>query len=545
MRERKWWQSATGYQIYPRSFADSNGDGIGDIPGIISKLDHLAELGIGFVWLSPIYASPMADNGYDISDYDSIAPEFGTMEDFERLIEEAKARSIGIVMDLVVNHTSDQHAWFKAAKRSSQSNMHDFYYWHEPAADGGPPDDQQACFGGSAWHYVPELEKYYFGFFSSGQPDLNWQNPALREEIWAMMNRWYDRGIAGFRMDVISLIGKDIEARAYEEGPYLHGFLQDMYRETTLGRDVMTIGESWAVSPETALLYCGRDRNELDMVFQFAHVMAGWDEELGKFHPKPFDLVAFKHVFDTWQAVLADDGWNSLFLSNHDLPRHVSRYGDDGEYRVRSARAWATVLHLMKGTPFVYQGEEIGMTNIAFTRIEDFRDIETLGHYAEQMAAGVSFDAFLAGANANGRDNARTPMHWQARRGAGFTTGAPWIAINPNAETVNVRADRADPEGVFQHYQRLIALRKASDVVIDGKYTGHLTKHPNVWAYTRTLGTSRLSVIANLSGTEVSVEVPDALAVSGRCVSWSISPRSELHGAIELAPWEAVALLSE
>lgn len=544
MSDRKWWQSATGYQIYPRSFVDSNGDGVGDIPGIISKLDHLADLGIGFVWLSPVYASPMADNGYDISDYDAIAPEFGTMEEFERLVAEAKARGIGIVMDLVVNHTSDKHAWFEAAKRSLQSNMHDFYNWRDPGPDGGPPDDQQACFGGSAWHFVPELDKYYFGFFSAAQPDLNWQNPALRDEIWAMMNRWYDRGIAGFRMDVISLIGKDIEARVYEEGPYLHGFIQDMYRETAVGRDVLTIGESWAVSPETALLYCGRDRKELDMVFQFAHVLAGWDDKLGKYHPKPFDLVAFKRVFDTWQAALADDGWNSLFLTNHDLPRHVSRYGDDGEYRVRSARAWATVLHLMKGTPFVYQGEEIGMTNIAFSRLEEFRDIETLGHHAEQMAAGVSFEDFLAGANANGRDNARTPMQWSSEPGAGFTPGTPWIAINPNAETVNVASDRADPEGVFQHYQRLIALRASEDIVVDGRYTPYLTEHTVVWAYTRTLGDARLSVIANLTGTEAIVDVPEPLAVTGRAVSWSIAPRKQMQSTVTLAPWEAVAILS-
>ena len=280
------------------------------------------------------------------------------------------------------------------------------------------------------------------------------------------------------------------------------------------------------------------------MVFQFAHVQAGWDDKLGKYHPKPFDLVAFKRVFDTWQAALADDGWNSLFLTNHDLPRHVSRYGDDGEYRVRSARAWATALHLMKGTPFVYQGEEIGMTNIAFSRLEEFRDIETLGHHAEQMAAGVSFEDFLAGANANGRDNARTPMQWSSEPGAGFTPGTPWIAINPNAETVNVASDRADPEGVFQHYQRLIALRASEDIVVDGRYTPYLNENTAVWAYTRTLGDARLSVIANLTGTEAIVDVPEPLAVTGRAVSWSIAPRKQMQGTVTLAPWEAVAILS-
>ncbi len=543
MSDRKWWHSATGYQIYPRSFADSNGDGIGDIPGIISRLNHLAELGIGFVWLSPVYASPMADNGYDISDYEAIAPEFGTMADFEWLVSEARARGIGIVMDLVVNHTSDKHAWFKAAKRTPGSNMHDFYVWRAPGPDGGPPDDQKACFGGSAWHFVPELGKYYFGYFSAAQPDLNWQNPALRAEIYAMMNRWYDRGIAGFRMDVISLIGKDIDARQYEEGPYLHEFLQEMTRETAAGRDIVTVGESWSVSTDTALLYCGRNRGELDMVFQFAHVKEGWDEDRGKYHPKPFDLVAFKKVFNEWQAALSEDGWNSLFLTNHDLPRHVSRYGNDGEYRVRSARAWATVLHLMKGTPFVYQGEEIGMTNIEFSRIEDFRDIETLGHYKEQMEKGVPFEEFLAGANANGRDNARTPMQWDAGQRAGFTTGDPWIAINPNHDTVNAASDKEDPNGVFQHYQRLIALRKSEAVVVDGRYTPFLKDHPTVWAYTRSLNGQRLAVIANLSDESTSLETPEDLHIEGGAVSWSVSPRTKIGDRIDLEPWEAIAVL--
>lgn len=543
MQDEKWWHRATGYQIYPRSFADSNGDGIGDIPGIVARLDHLADLGVGFVWLSPVYASPMADNGYDISDYDRIAPEYGDMADFERLVAEAKARGIGIVMDLVVNHTSDRHAWFEAAKRTPGSNMHDFYIWRDPAPNGGPPDDQQAAFGGSAWHYVPEVGKYYLGFFSAAQPDLNWRNAALRAEIYAMMNRWYDRGIAGFRMDVISLIGKDVEGRVYEEGPFLHGFLQEMHRETALGRDVLTIGESWSVSPETALLYCGRDRAELDMVFQFAHVKEGWTDG-DKFHPKPFDLVAFKRVFNTWQAALSGDGWNSLFLSNHDLPRHVSRYGDDGAYRVRSAKLWATVLHLMKGTPFVYQGEEIGMTNMEFRRIEDFRDIETLGHYAEQMAEGVPLEEFIAGANRNGRDNARTPMQWDATANAGFTEGEPWIAVNPNHVEINVAADRADPEGVFAHYRALIALRKAEPVVVHGRYTPFLEDHPAVFAYTRELDGRRLSVVANVSGAEVEVDLPEGLEAEGRAVSFSVAPWTVLRGRTGLAPWEAVAVLS-
>ncbi len=541
----RWWQRATGYQIYPRSFADSNGDGIGDIPGIISRLDHLADLGIGFVWLSPVYASPMVDNGYDIADYDAIAPAFGTMADMERLIAEARARGIGIVMDLVVNHTSDRHRWFEAARASAAAPTHEFYVWRDPGPDGGPPDDQQAVFGGPAWTFVPEIGRYYLGYFSPAQPDLNWQNPALRAEIHAMMNRWLDRGIAGFRMDVISLIGKDVDARIYEEGPDLHRFLQEMHRATLAGRDVLTVGESWSVSTATALDYCGRDRGELDMMFQFAHVMAGWDLEGGKWQPRPFDLVAFKRVFDAWQAALAEDGWNALFLSNHDLPRHVSRYGDDGAFRVRSARLWATVLHLMKGTPFVYQGEEIGMTNARFARLEDFRDLETLRHWTEQAARGVTLDAFLAGANANGRDNARTPMQWDAGSGAGFTTGTPWIGINPNHAQVNVAADRDDPDGVMAHYRALIALRRTEEIVVHGRYTPVAPDHPQVWAYTRDWKGRRLSVLANVSGSPCRFEVPAALAVRGRCVSHSVAPREALAGSVDLAPWEAVAVLSD
>ncbi|MGI1663157.1 alpha-glucosidase [Palleronia sp. KMU-117] len=541
----RWWQEATGYQIYPRSFMDSNGDGVGDIPGIISRLDHLRDLGIGFVWLSPVYASPMADNGYDIADYQAIAPEFGTLADFDRLVAEARARGIGIVMDLVVNHTSSAHRWFRTACADPAAPEHAFYIWRDPGPDGGPPDDQRACFGGPAWTFVPGVGKYYFHFFSAHQPDLDWRNPALRAEVYRMMNWWFDRGIAGFRMDVISLIGKDVDARIYEEGPRLHPYLQEMHRETLSGRDVVTVGESWSVSTGTARLYCGRDRGELDMVFQFAHVMAGWDPVHGKWKPRPFDLVTLKRVMTDWQAALAEDGWNSLFLSNHDLPRQVSKYGCDGAHRVRSAKALATVLHLMKGTPFVYQGEEIGMTNARFTRLDQFRDVETLGQYADQAAAGVDEATFIAGANANGRDNARTPMQWTAGPQAGFTTGTPWIEVNPNHATINVAADRADPDGVFAHYRGLIAARKAHRVIVHGRYTPFAEDHPQVMAYARTLGATRLSVIANLSGQDAQVDVPEGLAISGRCLVANCAPRAEARGPLVLAPWEAVAILSD
>ncbi|EBA06971.1 glycoside hydrolase family 13 protein [Sagittula stellata] len=538
-----WWQSATGYQIYPRSFCDSNGDGIGDIPGIVSKLDHLRELGIGFIWLSPVYRSPMADNGYDISDYRDIAPEFGTLEDFDLLVAEAKARDIGIVMDLVVNHSSSDHAWFHAARTSRTAPEHDYYVWRDAAPDGGPPSDHQAAFGGSAWTWVPEVLQYYLGHFSPHQPDLNWQNPALRREIYDMMIWWLDRGIAGFRMDVISLIGKDVDAGVYEEGPYLHGFLQEMHREVLAGRDIVTVGESWSVSTGTAPLYCGRGRDELNMVFQFNHVVEGWDPVHGKWKPKPFDLVAFKQVLNDWQAALADDGWNSLFLSNHDLPRQVSKYGDDGEYRVKSAKMLATVTHLMKGTPFVYQGEEIGMTNTAFTRIDQFRDLETLGHYAEEIARGVTPEDFIAGANANGRDNARTPMQWSARANAGFTTGTPWIEVNPNHSTINVEADRADPDGVLAHYKRLIALRKTWPVVVHGIYVPVAEENDAIFAYVRELDGVRLAVVANFTAEKARFDVPEHLAGAGRCLIANAMARDRLQGQITLEPFEAFAMV--
>ena len=543
-RPEKWWVSATGYQVYPRSFCDSNGDGIGDIPGIISKLDYLEDLGVGFIWLSPVYASPMADNGYDISDYRAIAPEFGTLKDMDRLIAEARARDIRIVMDLVVNHTSSEHAWFRRACAAPESAEHDYYIWRPAAADGGSPSDLRACFGGPAWHWVEAVGKYYLGYFSAGQPDLNWQNPQLRAEIYEMMIWWLDRGIGGFRMDVISLIGKDVDAGVLEEGSDLHRFLQEMHREALAGRDIVTIGESWSVSPETAPLYCGPDRGELDMVFQFNHVTQAWDETFGKFRPRPFDLVRFKQVLAEWQDALADDGWSSLFLSNHDLPRQVSVYGDDGAHRVRSAKLLAIVMHLLKGTPFVYQGEEIGMTNTRFDRIEQFRDAETLGNYADLTAQGLSYEAFIAGANAQGRDNARTPMQWTDAPGAGFTSGTPWIDINPNAQAINVEADRKDPDGVFATYQHLIALRQALPVLRHGTVTFEALSHPQVLAYAREWEGQKLIVIANVSDRVAEFDVPDRFVVHGQALAWTIGPRASVPRSVPLQPYEAVAVLA-
>jgi len=495
-----WWKTATGYQIYPRSFCDSNGDGIGDIPGIISKLDHLADLGIGFIWLSPVYASPMRDNGYDIADYYRIAPEFGTLEDFDRLVAEARARGIRIVMDLVVNHCSSDHDWFKRACESVHCPEHAYFYWRDAQPDGSPPDDQRACFGGSAWHWVPAIGRYCYCHFGPQQPDLNWHNPALRAEIYKMMNWWLDRGIGGFRMDVIELVGKDIDARHYYEGPDMHRFIQDMHRECFAGRDIMTVGESWSVTPDSALLYCGRDRGEMDMVFSFNHIQAAWDPAIGRFGPNLFDLPTHKMILSDWQAALAKDGWNSLYLSNHDLPRPVSHYADDGVHRVRSAKMLSAVTYLMKGTPFIYQGEEIGMTNARFDRLEQFQDIETLGQYAEMSAKGASLEDFLAGANANARDHARTPMQWTGGPWAGFSTARPWMALNPNYPQINVAADRADPDGVFEWYRGLITLRTNLSIVTDGDFKLLVPDHPDLFAYTRSEGQTHLLIIGNFAG---------------------------------------------
>ncbi len=518
-RAAPWWKSATGYQIYPRSFADSNGDGIGDIPGIISRLDHLEDLGIGFVWLSPVYASPMVDNGYDISNYRDIAPEFGTLQDMDRLIAEASKRGIRIVMDLVVNHCSDQHDWFQKALNDPNCPEHDYFIWRRSGPENRPPSDHQSYFGGSMWEWVPSLGKYYFHQFAPQQPDLNWQNPALRAEIYAMMRWWFDRGIGGFRMDVIDLIGKDVDGGVFAEGPYLHDFLQEMHRETLTGRDVLTVGETWSVTPDTALLYCGRDRRELDTVFQFSHVTAGWHPERGKWHPLPPDLVRLKRVFFDWQAALSEDGWNALFWSNHDLPRAVSKYGDDGPYRVRSAKALALALHGMRGTPYVYQGEEIGMTNVTFSRMDQFRDIETFGHHSEAMAAGLSDAEFIAGANANGRDNARTPMQWTAEAGAGFSVGEPWIEVNPNSANINVAADRADPDGIFGFYKHLISLRKTLPVLTEGRFEPLLPDHPQLFAYLRRLGGQTLVIVVNLSPNALEVTLPDGIPTQGEIVA--------------------------
>jgi oligo-1,6-glucosidase len=541
---QKWWHKSTVYQVYPRSFADSNGDGLGDLPGITSKLEYLKTLGIEIIWLSPIYASPMDDNGYDISDYQAIAPEFGTLADFDQLVGEARKRNIGIVLDLVVNHTSDEHPWFVEARKSTDNPYRDFYIWRKPGADGGVPNALTSSFGGPAWQLDPATGEYYLHLFSRRQPDLNWENPKVRAEIYRMMNWWLARGIAGFRMDVIDYIGKQVDSMIVTGGPHLHDYLQEMNRETFGSRDILTVGEAWSATPGSALLYSGSDRGELDMVFQFEHVTQQWDEVYGKWRSRPFDLIRLKSVLCKWQYALSDDGWNALFWGNHDLPRAVSKYGDVKGYPVESAKMLATVLHLLKGTPFVYQGEEIGMTNVPFSKIEQYRDIETLNMHRLHLEAGLSPDEFIKGANENGRDNARTPMQWSAGANAGFTTGIPWIEINENYTSINAEREMSDERSIWNHYRKLIGLRKQYPVIVYGRFQSFLDENPDVFTYTRTLDGERLVVIASFSARKIPLELPGELQGAGKSLIANYSPVERLDNVIELQPYEAFALLS-
>ncbi|RDJ02992.1 glycoside hydrolase family 13 protein [Rhizobium grahamii] len=540
-----WWHQSTIYQIYPRSFADSNADGIGDLPGITSKLEYLKALGVDLLWLSPIFASPMDDNGYDISDYRNIAPEYGSLADFDFLVSEARHRGMGVILDLVVNHTSDEHPWFQQARSSRKNPLHDFYIWREPAIGGGPPNGLTSSFGGSAWTFDPSCGQYYLHLFSRRQPDLNWENPLLRSEIYQMMNWWLDRGISGFRMDVIDYIGKSVDQSIITDGPHLHDYLQEMNHMTFGDRDVVTVGETWSATPGSALLYSGRERHELSMVFQFEHVTQQWDEIYGKWRSRPFDLGKLKSVLSKWQLALADDGWNSLFWGNHDLPRAVSKYGDAKGFPLESAKMLATVLHLLKGTPFIYQGEEIGMTNVPFTKIEQYRDIETLNMHRLHLEAGMSPEEFLKGANENGRDNARTPMQWSDGANAGFTTGIPWIEVNENYTIINAEHAISDEHSIWSHYRKLIRLRKEHRVIVYGRYQSHLESHPDLFTYTRSLDGSLMLVFANFSARQITIELPNELQVTGKCLISNYSDRGELGGSLSMSPYEAFAILAD
>lgn len=493
----KWWQSSVVYQIYPRSFQDSNGDGIGDIAGIASRLEYLEKLGIDVIWLSPVYKSPNDDNGYDISDYEAILPEFGTMADMDELIREAKQRGIQIIMDLVVNHTSDEHPWFKEAKKSKTNPYRDYYIWRDPV-NGGPPNDLQSIFSGSAWEFDKETNQYYFHLFSKRQPDLNWENPAVQEEVWKLMNFWLAKGIGGFRMDVIDLIGKIPDKGITGNGPKLHEYLKKMHKETFGKYDVLTVGETWGATPEIAKLYSNPDREELSMVFQFEHISLDELPGKSKWDLQPLDFIQLKAILSKWQTALGDEGWNSLFWNNHDLPRIISRWGNDSpKYRVKSGKMLATILHLMKGTPYIYQGEEIGMVNTPVSSIEELDDIESLNMYRERLAAGYDKADILASINKKGRDNARRPMQWSNHEHGGFTTGTPWLELSPRYSEINVENGLADSESLFYHYQRLIQLRKNNPLVVWGTYQELVPNDTQLFVYERSYENETWLIVAN------------------------------------------------
>ncbi|MCG9647908.1 alpha-glucosidase [Vibrio brasiliensis] len=541
--EKRWWHDSVVYQIYPRSFCDSNNDGIGDLQGIISKLDYLQNLGIDVIWLSPVYQSPMDDNGYDISDYQAIAPEFGTMDDMRDLIEQAKQRGIRIVMDLVVNHTSDEHPWFVDAKQSPDSDYRDFYIWRDANPDGTPPSDIDSIFGGSAWQWDEENQQYFFHLFSKRQPDLNWENPRVHDQVFAMMNWWIDQGIGGFRLDVIDLIGKEIDKGITGNGERLHPLLHKMNKATFGDKDLLTVGETWGATPEIAKLYSDPAREELSMVFQFEHITLTWQNG-DKWQPIPLDLKQFKQVLTKWQVELSNQGWNSLFWNNHDLPRVVSKYGCDKEYRVESAKMLATTLHFMKGTPYIFQGEEIGMTNVAFESIEQYKDIETLNFYKVKTESGVSHEHMMSAIHENGRDNARTPMQWNNDHHAGFTNATPWIEVNPNYPEINVAAALEDRHSIFYHYKQLVSLRKAHPVVVYGDFIPLLEEHPQVFAYERKDDQQHLMVVSNFSAETLTVELPEHLRQRNvTTLITNIEPVTTLAAEITLRPYESYALM--
>jgi len=535
-----WWQKAVVYQIYPRSFQDSNGDGIGDIPGIISRLDYLQLLGITAIWLSPVYQSPNDDNGYDISDYEAIMDEFGSMADMENLITEAQKRDIKIVMDLVVNHTSDEHAWFVEAKKGKDNPYRDYYVWRDPV-NGGVPNDLHSTFSGSAWELDEDSGQYYLHLFSKKQPDLNWENETVRKEVYAMMNFWLDKGIGGFRMDVIDLIGKLPDQGVTGNGPLLHTYLQEMNQATFGSHDVMTVGETWGATPEIAKLYSDPARNELSMVFQFEHI--GLDQQAGKdkWDLKPLSIGQLKQVLSKWQTSLGHEGWNSLFWNNHDLPRIVSRWGNDKEYRVESAKMFAIVLHMMKGTPYIYQGEEIGMTNCPISTIDEVDDIESINMYHERLSQGYTKEAIIASINAKGRDNARTPMQWDETANAGFTTGTPWLHVNPNYPEINVKQSLADKNSVFYTYKKLIELRKAHALIVWGDYQLIEETEEEVFAYYREYAGEKWLVVANISALEQTFMVKEEIK---EVLIHNYQTTLPKNGEVQLQPYEAfVAVL--
>ncbi|WP_335872414.1 glycoside hydrolase family 13 protein [Bacillus sp. 2205SS5-2] len=548
---KQWWKEAVVYQIYPRSFMDSNGDGVGDIKGISAKLDYLKELGVDVVWLSPVYESPNDDNGYDISDYRNIMNEFGTIDDWDEMLTGMHERGIKLVMDLVVNHTSDEHNWFAESRKSKDNEYRDYYIWKE-GVNEKEPNNWKSFFSGSAWKLDEQTGEYFLHIFSEKQPDLNWENPILREEVYEMMKFWLDKGIDGFRMDVVNFISK-VEGlpdapnpggnryvsghNYFMNGPRIHEFLQEMNEKAIAGYDVMTVGEMPGVSPEEAVLYTGENRNEVNMVFQFEHM--GIDSgPNGKWDLIPFDLVKLKKILTKWQVELHGKGWNSLYWNNHDQPRILSRLGNDGEYRVKSAKMLGTLLHMMQGTPYIYQGEELGMTNIQFDSIEDYRDIETINMYKEKVSEGINPEELMKPIHTKSRDNARTPMQWDASMHSGFTQGTPWIAVNPNYSQINAEAAIKDEDSVFYYYQKLIQLRKQYDIIPYGSFELLHEEDPALFVYTRQLEDEKLLVLCNVSGESHDVSIPSEFETAELLIG-NEKETSLVSECITLGAWEA------
>lgn len=553
--EKRWWKESVVYQIYPRSFCDSNGDGIGDLNGITGKLDYLKELGIDVIWLSPVYKSPNDDNGYDISDYQAIMDEFGTMEDFDRMLATAHEKGIKIMMDLVVNHTSDEHKWFIESRKSTDNPYRDYYIWRPAKEDGSLPNNWGSCFSGPAWEYDKTTDMYFLHLFSKKQPDLNWDNPAVRQDVFDMMNWWLKKGVDGFRMDVISLISKEpglpdkepgingyATCNVSANGPHVHEYLQEMRQKALNNADTITVGECSGVTLEEAKKYARSDEKELNMVFQFEHMDVDSDEKAGKWTTRKMDLRDLKKILTRWQKGLQDIAWNSLYWENHDQPRSVSRFGNDSdEYREISAKMLATCIHMMQGTPYVYQGEELGMTNCPFNTLDNFRDLESINAFHELTEQGkMTEEDMMAAIGYKGRDNARTPMQWDDSAYAGFSTTNPWIMVNPNYTKINAKDQINREDSVFKYYQKLIKLRHESELIVYGTYDLILDDDKDIYAYIRTLGDKKLIVYCNFSENTREVELPEEFTNGKVLISNYID--AKVNHKITLRPYEAIVI---
>ena len=554
---KDWWKNSVVYQIYPRSFKDSNGDGFGDLKGIIEKLPYLQNLGIDVIWLSPVFDSPQDDNGYDISDYRKIYAGFGSNEDMDELIRKAHEHGIKIVLDLVVNHTSDEHAWFVESRKSKDNKYSDYYIWKDPKADGSEPNNWGSSFCGSAWQYDEERGQYYLHFYSRKQPDLNWENEKVRQEIYDLMKFWMDKGADGWRMDVIASISKDqsfpdypktddrkyYTGKYHSNGPRLHEFIHEMNQEVLSKYDCMTVGEAPGSTPEVARLFTDPTREELNMIFTFEHMNI--DRIPGsvnrKWALKPFDLRELKRVMTEWQNKLYNKGWNALYFENHDQPRVISRWGNDTTYREECAKAYATILHGMQGTPYVYQGEELGMTNVYFDKLEDYRDIESINFFTELTESGLMTPEYMMKClMLRSRDNARTPMQWDTSAQAGFTDGEPWIKVNPNYKEINAAQQLKDPNSIFHYYQKLISLRKEKDIIVYGEFEPLYRDDEQIFAYTRKLDQEKLLTVCNFTDKNAEMEIPEEFK-GAECLITNLD-RTVFEGKMVLKPYEAFVL---